>query len=77
MSDLTVVHLPDDVVRRLDALIPTLHGTRSEAAARAIELYLYRLACERDAKIYDRFPLTDDEMAFADEPEVWSTAPPW
>jgi hypothetical protein len=71
------IFLPDVLLRQLDALVPALHTTRSEAVTRAVELYLYRLACERDANIYERFPLTDDEMAFAADPEVWSTAPPW
>ena len=76
MSDLTVIHLPAELLRRLDALVPALHTTRSEAVTRAIELYLYRLACEHDAKQYQRMPLTDVELAWLDDPEVWSTLPP-
>jgi hypothetical protein len=44
-----------------------------------VELYLYRLACERDARIYEEMPLTDDELALADA--SWRTSaetlPPW
>ena len=69
--------LPEGLVRRLDALIPETHATRSEAVGRAVELYLYRLACEHDAQVYERMPLTDAELTLADDAAVWSTAPPW
>jgi predicted transcriptional regulator len=77
MTTQLAIRLPDDLVRQLDELVPKTHSTRTEAIRRAIELYLYRLACERDAEIYERFPLTEEEMAQANSPEVWSTLPPW
>jgi len=77
MTTQLAIRLPEDLIRKLDELVPGKHSTRSEAVRRAIELYLYRLACERDAEIYERFPLTEEEMGQANSPEVWSTLPPW
>jgi hypothetical protein len=71
------IRLPDDLICRLDSLIPEKHTTRSEAVRRAIELYLYRLACEHDAQLYERLPLTDSELALSDDPESWTKTPPW
>lgn len=36
---------------------------KSELMERAVRDLLYRLACERDAEIYARIPLTAEEMA--------------
>ena len=69
--------LPNEQVRAIDRLVPTLHGSRSEVIRRAIELYLYQLDCERDAAIYEAMPLTDEELAFADDPENWKVIPAW
>jgi metal-responsive CopG/Arc/MetJ family transcriptional regulator len=77
MTTQLAIRLPDDLIRQLDELVPETHSTRSEAVRCAIEVYLYRLACERDAEIYARLPLTEDELAIADDAEVWSSAPPW
>ena len=77
MTTQVAIRLPDELIRQLDDLVPVTHSSRTEAIRRAVELYLYRLACERDAEIYDRFPLTEEEMAQANSPEVWSTLPPW
>lgn len=77
MTTQLAIRLPEDLVRRLDALVPKTHASRSEAVRRAIELYLYRLACERDARLYERMPLTDEELALADDPDAWSDTPPW
>jgi Arc/MetJ-type ribon-helix-helix transcriptional regulator len=71
------VRLPAELVTELDQLVPGAHESRSEAVRRAIELYLYWLASERDAAIYDRLPLNADELAFADDPEAWSGVPQW
>ena len=62
MTTQIAIRLPDDLVGRLDALVPGVHETRSEAIRRSIELYLYRLACEQDADRYDRDPLSDAEL---------------
>jgi metal-responsive CopG/Arc/MetJ family transcriptional regulator len=77
MTTQLAIRLPEDLVRQLDALVPKTHANRSEAVRRAIELYLYRLACEQDAARYERMPLTKEELALADDPETWSTAPAW
>jgi Arc/MetJ-type ribon-helix-helix transcriptional regulator len=77
MTTQLAVRLPEELIQQLDELVPKTHANRSEAIRRAIELYLYRLACERDVEIYERFPLTEEEMAQANSPEVWSTLPPW
>ncbi len=71
------VRLPSELVDRLDQLVPEPHGSRSEAIRRAIELYVIWLAAEHDAAVYDRLPLTDAELAFADDPDAWGATPPW
>ena len=77
MTTQIAVRLPDELVGRLDALVPAVHGTRSDAVRRSIELYLYRLACEQDADRYEQDPLSDDELALADDPQSWSGTPAW
>jgi Arc/MetJ-type ribon-helix-helix transcriptional regulator len=73
------IRLPDALLRRLDALVPESYPTRSEAIRQVLEAHLTRLASERDARIYEEMPLTDDELALADA--SWSmsaeTLPPW
>ena len=49
MTIQVAVRLPDDLLDRLDSLVPATHPSRSDAVRRAIELYLYALACEQDA----------------------------
>jgi len=71
------VRVPRALVRELDDLVPGLHRTRAEAVRAAVESYLYRLACERDAERYGSLPLDDRELALADDPEGWSATPAW
>ena len=71
------VRLPEDLVRQLDAVVAGAHDSRSDAVRRAIELYVYRLACERDAQRYAELPLTDAELALADDSDAWSGTPAW
>ncbi len=71
------VRLPEDLITALDALVPDAHESRSQAIRRAIEVYLSWLANERDAAIYERLPLTDDELTFADSPDAWAGTPAW
>ncbi len=77
MTTQIAVRLPDELVERLDALVPATHESRSEAIRRSIELYLYRLACEQDADRYGRVPMTDAELGLADDPASWSGTPAW
>jgi Arc/MetJ-type ribon-helix-helix transcriptional regulator len=77
MTRQIAVRLPDGLVDALDDVVPQVHGSRSEAVRRAIELYLAWLAGERDAEVYERCPLSDSELALADDADGWSTAPPW
>lgn len=77
MTTQIAVRLPDDLINQLDRVVATSHQSRSEAVRRAIELYVYRLECERDAQRYEELPLTDAELAFADDPEGWSGTPTW
>jgi Arc/MetJ-type ribon-helix-helix transcriptional regulator len=77
MTTQIAVRLPDELVGQLDALVPAVHGSRSDAVRRSIELYLYRLACEQDAERYEAEPLTDDELTIADDPNGWSGTPAW
>jgi predicted transcriptional regulator len=77
MTTQIAIRLPDDIATRLDALVPNVHPTRSDAIRRSIELYLYRLACEQDADRYDHDPLSDAELALTDDPQAWSGTPTW
>jgi Arc/MetJ-type ribon-helix-helix transcriptional regulator len=77
MTTQIAIRLPDELVSHLDALVPEKHSSRSEAVRRSIELYLYRLDCERDAERYDELPLSDDELALADDPQSWRGTPAW
>jgi Arc/MetJ-type ribon-helix-helix transcriptional regulator len=77
MTTQIAVRLPDALVDQLDALVPRVHASRSDAVRRSIELYLYRLACEQDAARYESEPLSDGELALADDPRAWSDTPAW
>ena len=77
MTTQIAVRLPEELIRQLDALVPDTHDSRSDAVRRSIEVYLYRLACEQDALRYEQQPLTDAELALADDPAGWTGAPPW
>ena len=72
-----VVSLPDNLIRAVDDMARRLHLTRTELIRRALEPYLYRLASEHDAAVYGQLPLTDMELALANDPEGWSATPPW
>lgn len=71
------IRVSNELVTALDALVPQVHATRAEAVRAAVETYLYRLACERDAQRYADEPLADAELALADDPEVWAVTPSW
>jgi Arc/MetJ-type ribon-helix-helix transcriptional regulator len=71
------VRVPNELVEALDRLVPERHATRAEAVRAAVEAYLYRVACERDAQRYAAKPLTNDELALADDPDAWSATPSW
>jgi metal-responsive CopG/Arc/MetJ family transcriptional regulator len=77
MTTQLAIRLPDDLVSQLDMVVPEVHATRSDAVRRAIELYLYRLSCERDAARYADMPLSDAELALADDRESWTETPAW
>lgn len=71
------VRMPTEVISELDALVPHMHATRAEAVRAAVDAYLYRLACERDAERYAHQPLDDTELILADDPDAWSGTPTW
>jgi len=71
------VRLPEEHVACIDRLVGEAHASRSEFIRRAVELYLYRLACEHDALVYERQPLSDAELSLADDPEAWEDTPAW
>ncbi len=71
------IRVPNELVEALDRLVPERHATRAEAVRAAVEAYLYRVACERDAQRYAANPLTNDELALADHPDAWSATPSW
>ncbi|HEX2515339.1 MAG TPA: hypothetical protein VH257_11570 [Chloroflexota bacterium] len=57
--------------------MPTTHPSRAEAVRRAVELYLYRLAGEEDARRYAAQPLDDGVLALVDAPDARAGTPPW
>lgn len=71
------VRVPRSVVEELDALVPSLHATRAAAVRAAVESYLYRLACDRDAQRYEQQPLDEHELALVDDPNGWEGTPAW
>lgn len=77
MTTQIAVRLPEELVTQLDALVPGTHESRSDAIRRSIEVYLHRVASEQDALRYEQMPLTDDELALADDPEGWAGTPAW
>lgn len=78
MTDAPIaLRIPQDLLDDLDALVPERHASRSAAIRRALELYLYRVASERDAEAYDAQPLTEAELAVGSEPENWEATPAW
>lgn len=77
MTTPVTLRVPDELLAQLDSLVPDTHSSRSEALRRALELYLYRVACERDAEAYERHPLTDTELAVGENPADWEATPTW
>lgn len=77
MTTQIAVRLPDDLVERMDELVSDVHPSRSAFVRAAIEHHVSRLLNERDAAIYDRQPLSDLEMALADDPQSWEATPQW
>ena len=77
MTTPVTLRVPDDLLAQLDALVPDVHPSRSEALRRALELYLYRVACEKDAEVYEREPLTEDELSVGDDARDWEATPSW
>lgn len=71
------VRLPADLLVRLDSLVPGAHESRSAAVREAVEMYLAWTSAEQDSAIYARSPLTEAELAMADDPDAWSATPPW
>jgi len=57
-------------------LVPGTHDPdRSAAIRRSIEVYRYRLTADTDVTRYEQQPLTDDELAPADDPAAWAGTP--
>jgi predicted transcriptional regulator len=77
MTTQLAIRLSDEQLGEIDRLVPGVHETRSALIRRAIEMYLYRLACERDAMIYESLPLSDDELSAAHDSRNWDVAPKW
>jgi len=71
------VRLPDHLLAQVDALVPDRHPSRSDALRRALELYLYRVACARDAGVYARVPPTEAERSMGDNARDWKATPAW
>lgn len=62
MTQVTV-RLADGLVSELDSVAGEIRSTRSGVIRRAVEHYLYGLACERDVSLLDQLPLSADESA--------------
>lgn len=77
MTTQIALRLPDELVAQIDQLVPGAHESRSAAIRRAVEVYLSWLGNERDAAVYERLPLSDAELALADDATSWAGAPDW
>ncbi len=77
MTTQVAIRIPDSQLAAIDAMVPGRHQSRSEVIRRAVELYLYRLACERDADIYDAVPLDQKELALGEDAAAWEATPLW
>lgn len=62
MTQVTV-RLADGLVSELDEVAGEIRSTRSGVIRRAVEHYLYGLACERDVSLLDQLPLSAGESA--------------
>ena len=62
MTQVTI-RLADGLVSELDVVAGEIRSTRSGVIRRAVEHYLYGLACERDVSLLDQLPLSVDESA--------------
>ena len=60
MTQVTV-RLADGLVSELDEVAGEIQSTRSGVIRRAVEHYLYGLACERDVSLIDQLPLSVGE----------------
>ena len=60
MTQVTL-RLADTLVSELDVVAGEISSTRSGVIRRAVEHYLYTLACERDVSLYEQLPLSADE----------------
>ena len=71
--------LPVALVEQMDQLVTVTgaHESRSDIIRRALELYVYRLQCEADARRYEDAPLSDRELALVDDPEALASMPEW
>lgn len=69
--------LPQSLVARMDRLVGSVHASRSDVIRRALDLYLYRLQCEADARRYEASPLSDAELALGDDPDAMASMPEW
>jgi metal-responsive CopG/Arc/MetJ family transcriptional regulator len=69
----------EQLAAALDAEAARAGVARSDLLNRAVRELLYRIRCERDAEVYARLPLTEDEVA-AWGSEAWAdddTATDW
>ncbi len=76
MTTQLAIRVSDEQMAAIDRLVPEVHGTRTELIRRAVELYLYRLECERDSQRYAELPLTADELSISSAVN-WASAPAW
>ncbi|MDY7104347.1 MAG: ribbon-helix-helix domain-containing protein [Actinomycetota bacterium] len=60
----------EKLVTELDRLSTETGATRSALLNRALRELLYRAACERDARAYERQPLSTDEL-ISPSAQVW------
>jgi Arc/MetJ-type ribon-helix-helix transcriptional regulator len=77
MTTQLAVRISDEQLDEIDKRVPAVHESRSALIRRALELYLFRLACEEDAKVYETQPLTPDELSIGTDVKSWELAPKW
>lgn len=77
MTTQIAIRVDDGQLEAIDGLVPRLYKSRSELIRRAVDAHIYRLRCERDAAIYDKYPMTEEEFNWARDESIWKTAPKW
>jgi hypothetical protein len=76
MSKMLTVRVSDEEAQALEAEVQRSNTTASELLRRSLQSVLARADAERDAAIYDAFPLTSAEL-IEPEDQAWLPMEDW